>query len=128
MKREHAPFRDCPIPFPSRQWRSSILDVTNGDTITTKVDRGWFDESTFDVRFSLVDAWERWKGTPEERIKGQHAYEYVREQALGKWAILFTRMDREKYGRILGDLSIRREDGSELILSAALEARGHTKQ
>lgn len=81
----------------------SIVKVYDGDTLTVILDRGFHDYSTRDVRLSGIDAPELKTPTLEQGRK-------VRD-AVTKWLakrpnlfLLSYELDKEKYGRVLGDL------------------------
>ena len=127
MKREHAPFAGCPIGFPTRTWRVQVLDFADADTATVKVDSGWFNTHTIDIRLADIDTWERFTGATADREKGRAAWGYAMVACAGRWALLSTSMDAEKYGRILGTLTYLGADGAMHDLSAELRERCYAK-
>lgn len=127
MKRESAPFFGCPIPFPTHEWRCSVVDAADADTITVRIDRGWFDDSTMEIRLASIDTYERFSGTLADRELGRQAWQFSVTRAVSRYAILTTHMDREKYGRILGEIRYLGEDGALHDLSSELRLAGFEK-
>jgi endonuclease YncB( thermonuclease family) len=95
MRRDDAEFFACPIPFPTNEWRGQVLRGVDADTVTAKIDRGWFDTSRKEFRFALIDAYE------QSTALGKRCTVVLRERLEGRWVKIVTRMDAEKYGRIL---------------------------
>lgn len=128
MKREDATFHHCPVPFPTTEWRCKVKRVVDGDTVVVTLDRGFFQDDTIDIRYSDIDTWERYSGTPEERQKGYRAHMDHMVLVEGKWGLLTTTMDRDKYGRILGSLRVY-DDATDKLINVAeyLRERGHEK-
>lgn len=132
MKREHAPFYGCPLPFPTEpdgRWklRCKVLDAADGDTFTIIIDRGFFDTSTRDNRLASIDVYERYTGTPDHRELGRQAWLDVLANVVGTYAYIYTRLDPEKYGRVLGDLEYMDDTGTMRELTLELRAAGYEK-
>lgn len=114
MKKSDSMFAACPIPFPTTDWRCIVTRAVDGDTVVVLIDRGFFDLSTKEIRFT-VDAYENnvtVKQTESQTQLGIAAAAYVKERTEGQYCRLSTHMDPEKYGRILGDLYLL--DGSSV--------------
>lgn len=126
MRRDDATFHACPLPFPTRQWRCRVKRVIDVDTVVVLLDRGFWDEATVQIRFT-VDGVERFSGTPEERARGKAAWEWLTSVAQGRWAYLYTTMDTGKYGRILADLHVLLDDGAMLDVTGEVRALGWEK-
>ena len=124
MKREFTSFAEWPVPFPSDRWRVKVLDNHDGDTVTARMDRGFFDDSLRDFRFTSIDAYELNERDPALRALALQGRDYVRSVAVGRYAYAVTRMDPEKYGRVLADFSVLQPDGTMLDVSAQLLAMG----
>jgi endonuclease YncB( thermonuclease family) len=116
----------CPLPCPTTQWRCRVKRVIDVDTVVVQLDRGFWDASTKEIRFS-VDGVERFSGTPEERARGKEAWEWLTSVAQGRWAYLYTSMATEKYGRILGDLHVLLDDGTRMAVTDEIRALGFEK-
>lgn len=132
MRQGDATFNDCPFPFPTATWRCRVIRAVDGDTVVVKVDRGFFEDSTLEIRYYDIDTWERWHGSAEHRARGSNAWLDHAELVEGRWGLLHTRMDGDKYGRILGRLEVWREgtdgEGRLELVSDWLRALGHEKQ
>jgi len=127
VKRTSAPFHGCPFPFPTTTWRGIVVDVIDGDTFTIQIDRGWFDTSTFDVRLSDADALELTSGTVAQKAAAREALLWFLARADGRWCVLRTAMDAEKYGRVLATIDYLGADGAVHSVSAELRTRGWAK-
>lgn len=126
MRREHAPFYYCDLPFPTTMWRVKVLAAADGDTLTLTLDAGWMETKTRDLRLASIDTYERYKGTEEEKALGMAAWKMA-DAAVGCYGYVHTRMDPEKYGRILGDLQYVKPDGRMVWLHEELRAAGYEK-
>ncbi len=115
MRKDDATFHGCPIPFPTTKWRCKVKRAVDGDTVVLLVDRGNFDDSTWELRAKSYNAPERYSGSVEEKEQGRIWWEVLKKEITGRWALLTTFMDREKYGRILGDLAVYDESGGVLV-------------
>lgn len=131
MRERDSEFFSCPLPFPSGQWRGFVTRTVDGDTIVVKLDHGFFDlKSPIEFRFASIDAWEdnvTPKQTAEQTKLGIQAADEVRRICEGQWVYLVTAMDREKYGRILGDPYVEDERGSLIDVCAHLHDLGLVK-
>ena len=127
MKAEHWYFHACPLAFPTVRWRCRIIDSADGDTPTLYVDLGWFRLAMLEIRLSDIDTYERRSGTTVERALGVAAWRFFLAAAGGRWAYLSTRMDDDKYGRILGTLEYVADGGTLHSISAELRAAGFEK-
>ena len=131
MRKQDSPFYDCPLPFPSTEWRGVITRGIDGDTIVMSLDHGFF--ATLDpieFRFASIDAWEdndTPKQTAAQTALGIKAREEVKNVCEHRWAYVVTHMDTEKYGRILGDPYVWQEDGSLLDVCEHLHSLGLVK-
>lgn len=98
--------------------------VIDGDTVDFLVDLGFFVHYATRIRLANVDAWEVYRGSPEERAKGRHARDEL--EALLQSAdeiVLATIQDKKgKYGRFLADVFA---DG--VNVNQWLVDHGHTK-
>ena len=115
MRKSDADFFGCPIPFPTTRWRCKIHRAVDGDTLVLKTDEGRFKTITEEIRIQSYNAPERYSGTIEEKAQGRIWWELVQRMCAGKWGLLHTYMDKEKYGRILGDLAVYDDQKNHLI-------------
>lgn len=128
MRREDADFYGCPIPFPTTVWRVKIVGAPDGDTLTLKRDKGDWETKTEDVRLGDIDVWEMRSGSPAQRVLGSEARQWVIAHCVGRWGLMTTRLDQEKYGRTLGTLQLWDEESQTLwSLSVALRENGFEK-
>ena len=127
MKRTSAPFYGCPLPYPTKKWRAKIVDVTDPDTAVVWVDRGDFDTSTWEIRIAYIDAVELTSGPADQRALAKEARRWFVEHAKGRWCYLTTEMDREKYGRLLGQIEWIGSDGQLWSWAGVVRAYGWEK-
>lgn len=120
-------FASCPLPFPTKVWRVKIVGAADGDTWTIYRDKGGWELVMEEVRGSDIDTYEMRQGDAEHRAKGSEARAFFLAAADGKWAYLHTRLDPDKYGRILGTLEYLAEDGTLHSITAELRAAGFEK-
>lgn len=120
-------FASCPLPFPTDLFRAQVMRAKDGDSLVIDYDRGFFDTSLKGDRFASIDVVERFTGTAEQRERGKEAWAYVVASAVGRWCYIHTRMDREKYGRILEDVYYLGADGDIHDLSLELLHAGFMK-
>lgn len=111
------------------EWPCAILEVTDGDSITVLIDRGFEDQSIRKIRLYGVDTAEI-HNTPE----GSAVYERGMDQKffVEQWLdgmpaeefgfTLHTYEREGKYGRWLGDISYNGNSLSEAILDKWPEA------
>jgi endonuclease YncB( thermonuclease family) len=121
-------FHACEIPFPTTTWRCHIVNNADGDTATLYVDRGWYDLTMMEIRLADIDTYEIRSGTEAQKAIGRDAAEMLKRLAVHRWGLLTTHMDPEKYGRILGTISYRAEDGTLHDITAELRAAGYEKR
>lgn len=101
------------------EYRATITDVYDGDTITASIDLG-FNSCLSKVKFRLygIDAPEV-RGA--ERPQGIVTRDWLREQVLGKDVILRSIKDRKgKYGRWLAQIYIGERDIIREMVEAGL--------
>lgn len=127
MKRIHAPFYGCPLPYPTKRWRAKVVGVTDPDTVVLWVDRGNFDTATWEIRLLGVDAVELYSGPAEQRLVAAEARRWFVTHAEGRWCYLTTEMDREKYGRLLGEVEWQDATGAWRRWSVEVVTRGWAK-
>ena len=110
MRQSDALFGTCQLSFPSTMWRGRVIRVIDGDTVVVLVDLGWFRAEPMEIRFASASAWEPRitpTQTPEQTALGKRASARMTELAVpGMEVFIRTKMDTEKYGRILGDISL----------------------
>ena len=102
-----------------------VVRVVDGDTIEVKF-YVWSDiilQKT--IRFEDIDTWEM-RGPNKE--KGKAAKAYLEKLLASGQVILHTQRKRGKYGRLLGAVYVKGEDGSVLSVAQELQAKGHAKQ
>lgn len=129
MRQQDLFFNDCPLPFPTDRWRGFGLHAADGDTVTVKFDRGFFGETTFTLRLSNIDCWEKNSGPLWARTLGKEAEEFTNAMITARWLNIKTTMDREKYGRILAQIFVPRNgDYTNMVdLAVLLDLNGYRK-
>ena len=86
------------------EYRATIKEVYDGDTITAIVDLGFYTQMTIKVRLSGINAPELRGGEKDAGLKSR---DRLAELVLGKEVTLKTYRDkREKYGRWLADVYV----------------------
>lgn len=127
MRKSDYFFSDCPIPFPTHQWRAWGIRAVDGDTVVLKLDRGFGDEKTDTFRLADFDAYEAFKGPPETRALGVAAGNLSDSLVSNRFLYILTSMDPDKYGRILADVIVEHPPGSYRSLSTVLREAGYEK-
>lgn len=127
MRQGDAFFSACPLPFPTTEWRAWGIRATDGDTIVVKLDRGFLDEATMELRLDSIDCWERNSGT--HRDQGERARIFSDALVANHWLTVRTKMDPEKYGRILANVLVPFGAGYTDMrdLATLLDAAGYRK-
>jgi endonuclease YncB( thermonuclease family) len=122
-------------PYLNVTWRAWYLANYDGDTLSVRVDRGWFDTSVMDLRLLGVDAYEVESGAEEYRVIGRAARDWVaaelarcgRDLQLDTMLITNQQSPTEKYGRFLCRCTYL--DGTEYRdLATELRVRGYHKK
>lgn len=120
MRESDAEFAACPIRYPTTEWRALGVRAVDGDTIVVRLDRGFWDVSTMELRLLGIDAVEL------NSEQGRAARLFSHERVAGAWLRITTRMDPDKYGRILADVLYRDLDSaSEPWRNLAVDLRVH---
>jgi micrococcal nuclease len=84
------------------EYKATIKDVYDGDTVTAIVDLGFHNQTTIKVRLHGINTPELEKTTREAGIKSR---DRLRELILGKEVVIKTFKDKqEKFGRWLGEI------------------------
>ena len=120
-------FAACPLPVPERDVRFKVLGIADGDTLTGDLEVWHHRLELTDVRLLGINVYEYRTGTAAEREKGAAARAWVQERVAGRWAVVRTRMRRDKYGRLLGAVFYLGADGALHDLAAQLRAAGYEK-
>ena len=109
---------------PKYLYSAHIKSVYDGDTVTAHINLG--------LGVVLTDQKIRLLGidTPEmrgdERPEGIKSRDYLRSLVLNKMVDLYTHRDkRGRYGRILGVIVVKKEDGTDLNCNQALLSGGY---
>ena len=102
------------------QYKATIIDVYDGDTVTAKVDLGFLISQEMKLRLYGID-------TPElrgsEREEGLKVRDILREMILDQEVIINTYKDKQgKYGRYLANIFLNGIDINEWLLD-----NGHAK-
>lgn len=108
-------------------YRATVIRIIDGDSMVLNVDLGFDIWAKTYVRLIGIDTPELSRSEPA----GHEAKEFTRlwtQEADGICLHSMKYNDREKYGRVLGDLYRTTEDGDDpLPLSVALREGGHVK-
>ena len=110
-------------------YSAKLVRVVDGDTADAMIDLGFNVWVKNRIRFMGVDAWESRTRNLEEKEKGLAAKARTKE-------FLYDISDKPKvcrikshgvgkYGRVLGELFIRDEHGTEININNALILEGH---
>jgi micrococcal nuclease len=107
-------------------YNAMVTDVYDGDTITVDIDLGlktWLKGEK--IRLFGINAPELRK---DERPEGLKSRNYLRRQINGKEIVLKTIKDKKgKYGRYLGVIYLKKEDGSQININELMIAKGYAK-
>lgn len=90
-----------------------VVSVTDGDTITARVDLGFDVSIDIKVRMAWIDAPESRGSERDEGMKVKH---YVTEKLWGQYVDLVV-FKREKYGRWLADVRLNDESLPQHLLA-----------
>lgn len=120
-------FAGHPAPFKTTLWRAWMLGNYDGDTLTVRIDSGFFDTRTSDVRVLGINAPELKAGTPASRAKGQYAKQFLALHVpVGTPLELVTTLDpnlddpTEKYGRVLASVTVYTPNGATFDLATLM--------
>lgn len=96
------------------QYKATVIDVYDGDTITAKVDLGFLVSQEMKLRLYGID-------TPElrgpERPEGLKVRDILREKILNKEVIIHSYKDKQgKYGRYLANIFLDGEDINQWLV------------
>lgn len=102
-------------------YNAKVLEVYDGDTITTEIDLGFSIKMKVKIRLANID-------TPEvkgsEKSEGIKVREYLREMILGRNIVLETIKDsKSKYGRILGIIHLDGLNINQHLINEGLAKR-----
>jgi micrococcal nuclease len=105
------------------QYNALVTKVYDGDTITVEIDLGF---KTFvkgeKIRLSRINAPEVRGESREEGLKSR---DYLRSLIMDKKILLETMRDKKgKYGRYLGEVFIKSEDGNWININDTLVNKG----
>lgn len=123
MRQSDAEFATCPIPYPTKEWRAIGVRAVDGDTLVVRLDRGFWDVSTIEIRLRGIDAVE----LNDPRGLGAEARQFTAVRIAGAWLTVVTHMDPDKYGRLLADVRYPDASGQWRDLATELRAAGYEK-
>ena len=110
-------------------YRGKLERVVDGDTIDALIDVGFDIWVKKRIRYMGIDTWESRTRDLEEKKKGLLAKERNKEllEKVSSKAGYFRLKSHGvgKYGRVLGELFIMDEDGSQLCINDMLIKEGH---
>lgn len=123
------PFDGCPFALERSWWRARATRVKDGDTAVMLIDLGDGHYLATPVRYESIDCWESHGAFPAEHLaKGAAAAAYNRELVERQWIRLYSRLERDDRGRILGDPHVWNGAKVPLIdVVAQLRAKGFEK-
>ena len=100
------------IKKPDYTYRVKVAKVVDGDTIDVDVDLGFYTWTRKRLRFIAIDAYEIYRGTVEEKAKGQLAKQFVKDSLYSADRVYIqTTMDSTgKYGRVLAWVWYEKDD------------------
>lgn len=107
----------------SYTYEAFVTDVYDGDTITARVDLGFY--MTAEVKFRLYGI-----DTPEmhgeDKIEGKRVRDLVRDRILNKHVLLKSHKGKTgKYGRWLAEVIFIDDDGIQTNLNLLLVSEGN---
>jgi len=113
----------------SFEYNGTLVKVLDGDTIDCYIDLGFDLKIKKRIRYMGIDTWESRTRDLEEKEKGLAAKARTKQ-------LLYDISDKPKvcrikshgvgkYGRVLGELFIRDEDGNEININNTLIEEGH---
>ena len=105
------------------QYKALVTKVYDGDTITVEIDLGFKTSVKGEkIRLSRINAPEVRGSSREEGLKSR---DFLRELILNKEILLETIKDRKgKYGRYLGEIYFKDEEGNWLNINNLLVDKG----
>ncbi len=105
------------------QYKAVVTKVYDGDTITVEIDLGFKTSVKGEkIRLSRINTPEVRGASREEGLKSR---DYLRSLILDKEIILETIRDKKgKYGRYLGEVFYKQEDGEWLNINNHLVDKG----
>ncbi len=105
------------------QYKAVVTKVYDGDTITVEIDLGFKTSVKGEkIRLSRINTPEVRGASREEGLKSR---DYLRSLILDKEIILETIRDKKgKYGRYLGEVFYKQEDGKWLNINNHLVDKG----
>jgi len=112
---------------PVYMYNAKCNNVFDGDTCRLTIDLGFgMFMNNKSIRLFGINTPELYKGTLEEKSTGKLARDFLREKIVGKDIILYSIKDKEeKYGRILGIIFIKNENGVLVNINQLLIDEGH---
>lgn len=122
MRQSDSEFAACPIPYPTTIWRAFGIRAVDCDTLVARFDRGFWETTTMEIRLLGIDAVEL------HSPLGPEAKLFTQARIAGKWLLIETHMDTEKYGRLLGVVLYPTGTGTNMKdLATAIRAAGYEK-
>lgn len=108
------------------EYNSVVERIVDGDTLDASIDLGfdiWYKSR---IRLAGIDTWESRTRDLEEKKKGLAAKARLKDLLKKKKFILRTSKDgKGKFGRILGVIIIKDENGQEINANDKLVEEGH---
>ena len=110
-------------------YRGKLERVVDGDTIDALIDVGFDIWVKKRIRYKGIDAWESRTRNLEEKAKGLEAKarnkELLEKVSDKPGYFLLKSYGVGKYGRVLGEIFIRDEEGNEMMINETLVTEGH---
>lgn len=88
--------------------RAVIERVVDGDTFWALTDLGRRQYLYEEIRLWGADAYELHRGTADERARGAEAKQTAERELAGRYVLLLSHKDPEKYGRYLEEVYVLR--------------------
>jgi micrococcal nuclease len=108
-------------------YKARVLRVVDADTLSVSLDVGFYFSFAAEVRLLRINAYETRLGkntTADQKARGLAGKAYVMGLLLDKDIIVKTVLDKEKFGRVLGEVYFK--DGDAWVnLNDDLVARGY---
>jgi endonuclease YncB( thermonuclease family) len=110
--------------WPLWHYAGVLTHAVDGDTVRVRISLGLRTYRDITLRLVSVDAPERFRGTAEERERGQLARAYV-AQFEGRDVRVETIRDTKSFDRYLAKVALVDDDGMLVDLAGLIVAAGH---
>jgi len=109
-------------------YKAHVDRVVDADTLSVRIDVGFYFAFSAEIRLLRINAYETKLGkntTADQKVKGLAGKAYVMQLLADKDIIVRTVLDKEKFGRVLGDVYYKDAAGVWVCLNDDLVTRGY---